>query len=55
MQAQDITVVVFVVCVFLIFGIVLGFASWDETRRMRKIRSALPQTMNPVEREKLHH
>jgi hypothetical protein len=55
MTVQDIEVVTFVVCVFLVFGITLGFASWDETRRMRKLRTVLPQEMKTPQREKVRN
>ena len=38
MQVQDIAIVVLVVSTFCVFGSILGFASWEETRRSRKSR-----------------
>ena len=35
MQIKDIEIVVFVIGAFLLFGGVLGWASWDESRRVR--------------------
>jgi cytochrome c oxidase assembly factor CtaG len=55
MTAQNIMLLVFFVSVFLVFGITLGFASWDETRSMRKIRSALPQEAKFAERERVQN
>ncbi len=36
MQTTDIAFVVFVVCGLSLFGGVLSWASWDESRRTRK-------------------
>jgi hypothetical protein len=36
MAVQDIVFLVFVVSAFSLFGGVLGFASWSESRRTRK-------------------
>jgi len=55
MTVQDIMLLVFFVSVFLVFGITLAFASWDETRRMQKLGSALPREMNPASRERVHN
>jgi cytochrome c oxidase assembly factor CtaG len=55
MMVQDIMLLVFFVSVFLVFGITLGFASWDETRRMRKIHSALSQQAKFAERGRVHN
>lgn len=38
MQVKDIEIVVFVVTVMSLFGGVLGWASWDESRRARQNR-----------------
>ena len=42
MLPQDIVIVSFVVSVFAVFAAALGFASWDETRRMRAIAKSRP-------------
>jgi hypothetical protein len=55
MTVQDTMVVVFVVCVFAVFGILLGFASWDETRRMRKLGRTSPHVTKTAEREEVRH
>ncbi len=55
MTVQDMTVVVFVVSTFAVFALMLGFASWDETRRMREIRGSSPAETKTAEREKVHH
>ena len=38
MTAQDIAVVALALGAFSVFGIALGFASWDESRRTRNTR-----------------
>ena len=38
MPIQDLEVVVFIVSAFVLFGGVLGWASWDESRRARRSR-----------------
>lgn len=38
MQAHDIEILVLVVGSFSLFGGVLGWASWDESRRTRRSR-----------------
>jgi hypothetical protein len=55
MTGQDMAVVVFVVSVFTIFGLLIGFASWDETRRMRKLGGALPHSTKTAEHEAVRH
>jgi len=55
MTAQDIMLLVFFVSVFLVFGITLGFASWDETRRMQKLGSALHREPKPAGRKRVHN
>lgn len=36
MAIEDITLLAFIVGVFVLFGGVLGFASWEETRQRRR-------------------
>jgi hypothetical protein len=55
MAVQDIEIVTFVVGVFLIFGITLGFASWDETRRMRNLRTVAPREAKTPGTEKVRN
>ena len=55
MTVQDITLLVFFVSVFLVFGITLAFASWDETRRMQKLGGASPRELKPAGRERVHN
>jgi cytochrome c oxidase assembly factor CtaG len=55
MTVQDIMLLVFFVSVFLVFGITLGFASWDETRRMQRLGDALPGQPKPADRERVHN
>lgn len=38
MQAHDIEILVLVVGAFSLFGGVLGWASWDESRKARRVR-----------------
>jgi hypothetical protein len=38
MQAKDIEILALVIGAFSLFAGVLGWASWDESRRARKIR-----------------
>jgi len=38
MQARDIEILVLVIGAFSLFGGVLGWASWDESRRARRAR-----------------
>jgi len=38
MSIRDLEVVIFIVCAFSLFGSMLAWASWDESRRARRNR-----------------
>lgn len=53
MTTQDMITVALILTAFIAFGLVLGFVSWDETRRTRRLKDRASQAGSQTH-EKVH-
>lgn len=53
MTTQDTITVALILTAFIAFGLVLGFVSWDETRRTRRLKDRASQAGSQTH-EKVH-